>query len=111
MDDRITGRTNWVEIEFKCKPGCLHRRPCIISPYHYRLDWLMWFSAFQNYQHNPWLLHLAGKILAGDPAVQSLLVSNYPFTDNPPKYVLCSYYMNEVTNELQNYLVMLFTPL
>lgn len=84
-DDRITSRTNWIEIEFKCKPGSLHRRPCIISPYHYRLDWLMWFSAFQSYQHNPWLLHLTGKILAGDPVVQSLLVSNYPFTDEPPK--------------------------
>ena len=37
----------WQEIEFKCKPGSVDRRPCIISPYHYRLDWLMWFAAFQ----------------------------------------------------------------
>ncbi|XP_033022764.1 lipase maturation factor 1 isoform X2 [Lacerta agilis] len=37
----------WEEYEFKCKPGDLHRRPCLISPYHYRLDWLMWFAAFQ----------------------------------------------------------------
>lgn len=37
----------WREYEFKCKPGNLKRRPCVISPYHYRLDWLMWFAAFQ----------------------------------------------------------------
>ena len=37
----------WKEIEFKCKPGSVDRRPCVISPYHYRLDWLMWFAAFQ----------------------------------------------------------------
>ncbi|NWI05820.1 LMF1 factor, partial [Tichodroma muraria] len=37
----------WEEFEFKCKPGDLRRRPCLISPYHYRLDWLMWFAAFQ----------------------------------------------------------------
>ena len=27
--------------------GDVKRRPCLISPYHYRLDWLMWFAAFQ----------------------------------------------------------------
>ena len=51
----------WREYEFKCKPGNTSRTPCLISPYHYTLDWLMWFAAFQRYQHNPWLLHLAGK--------------------------------------------------
>lgn len=38
---------HWEEFEFKCKPGEPRRRPCLISPYHYRLDWLMWFAAFQ----------------------------------------------------------------
>lgn len=37
----------WKEYEFKCKPGSVTRRPCVITPYHYRLDWLMWFAAFQ----------------------------------------------------------------
>lgn len=37
----------WEEYQFVCKPGDIHRRPCLISPYHYRLDWLMWFAAFQ----------------------------------------------------------------
>lgn len=39
--------TKWEEYEFKCKPGRINRRPCVISPYHYRLDWLLWFAAFQ----------------------------------------------------------------
>ena len=39
----------WEELEFNCKPGNITRRPCVISPYHYRLDWLMWFAAFQVY--------------------------------------------------------------
>lgn len=37
----------WREFEFKCKPGAVARRPCLISPYHYRLDWLAWFAGFQ----------------------------------------------------------------
>ena len=44
---RAGERAEWKEIEFKCKPGTTDRRPCLISPYHYRLDWLMWFAAFQ----------------------------------------------------------------
>ena len=70
----------WREYEFKCKPGNVFRRPCFISPYHYRLDWLMWFAAFQSYQHNPWLLHLMGKMLENDPLVDSLVHYN-PFKD------------------------------
>nr|XP_005993174.1 PREDICTED: lipase maturation factor 1 isoform X3 [Latimeria chalumnae] len=42
----------WEEYEFKCKPGDLKRRPCLITPYHYRLDWLMWFAAFQIFLHD-----------------------------------------------------------
>jgi hypothetical protein len=39
LDRKLTSDTKWTEIEFKCKPGRLDRRPCVISPYHYRLDW------------------------------------------------------------------------
>uniref|UniRef100_A0A2K5DWR6 Lipase maturation factor n=2 Tax=Aotus nancymaae TaxID=37293 RepID=A0A2K5DWR6_AOTNA len=73
----------WEDYEFKCKPGDPSRRPCLISPYHYRLDWLMWFSAFQTYEHNEWILRLAGKLLAGDAAALSLLAHS-PFEGRPP---------------------------
>lgn len=39
--------TVWEDYEFKCKPGDPWRRPCLISPYHHRLDWLMWSAALQ----------------------------------------------------------------
>uniref|UniRef100_A0A2K5NU18 Lipase maturation factor n=4 Tax=Cercocebus atys TaxID=9531 RepID=A0A2K5NU18_CERAT len=73
----------WEDYEFKCKPGDPSRRPCLISPYHYRLDWLMWFASFQTYEHNDWILHLAGKLLASDAEALSLLAHN-PFASRPP---------------------------
>ncbi|PNJ01637.1 LMF1 isoform 4 [Pongo abelii] len=73
----------WEDYEFKCKPGDPSRRPCLMSPYHYRLDWLMCFAAFQTYEQNDWILHLAGKLLASDPEALSLLAHN-PFAGRPP---------------------------
>ena len=47
----------------------------------------MWFAAFQSYQHNPWLLHLMGKLLSSPAEVDSLLASN-PFPlDRPPLHM------------------------
>ncbi|TDG98365.1 hypothetical protein EPR50_G00217230 [Perca flavescens] len=68
----------WEEYQFLCKPGDLYRRPCVISPYHYRLDWLMWFAAFQTYEQSEWVIHIAGRLLSNDSAVLSLLDHN-PF--------------------------------
>ncbi|XP_076615184.1 lipase maturation factor 1 isoform X1 [Chaetodon auriga] len=68
----------WEEYQFLCKPGDIYRRPCLISPYHYRLDWLMWFAAFQTYEQSEWVIHIAGRLLSNDSAVLSLLDHN-PF--------------------------------
>ncbi|XP_045317779.1 lipase maturation factor 1 isoform X5 [Leopardus geoffroyi] len=82
----------WEDYGFKCKPGDPGRRPCLISPYHYRLDWLMWFAAFQTYEHNEWIIHLAGKLLANDREALSLLAFN-PFKDRaPPRWVRGEHY-------------------
>ncbi|XP_059835738.1 lipase maturation factor 1 isoform X1 [Hypanus sabinus] len=82
----------WEEYEFKCKPGNLKRRPCVISPYHYRLDWLMWFAAFQTYEQNEWLIHLAGRLLMNDSLVMSLMEYN-PFQDGgPPRWIRGEHY-------------------
>ncbi|XP_015774556.1 PREDICTED: lipase maturation factor 1-like [Acropora digitifera] len=77
----------WEEYQFHCKPGDPKRRPCVISPYHYRLDWLMWFAAFQNYQYNPWLIHLAAKLLANDEQATSLIAYNPFFNGTPPTFI------------------------
>ena len=81
-------KKHWHEYDFKCKPGSLTQAPCLISPYHYRLDWLMWFAAFQNHQYNPWLVHLVAKMLVNDPIIDSLLLKN-PFKgqNSPPKFI------------------------
>ncbi|XP_061848537.1 lipase maturation factor 1 isoform X2 [Colius striatus] len=77
----------WEEYDFKCKPGDLKRRPCFISPYHYRLDWLMWFAAFQTYEQNEWIIHLAGKLLAQEEETLSLMATN-PFAGRaPPRWI------------------------
>jgi len=90
--------TVWEEYEFKCKPGNTSSTPCLISPYHYRLDWLMWFAAFQQYQQNPWLLHLMGKMMENDPVVDSLIKKN-PFKGKkPPKFVRAMHYKYTFTS-------------
>jgi hypothetical protein len=73
VDTILSSQTKWLDYEFNCKPGSLDRRPCLISPYHYRMDWLMWFAAFQNYQQCPWLVVLINKLLKGSPEARALL--------------------------------------
>ena len=45
--------TAWRAYEFPCKPGDPARRPCIIAPYHYRLDWQIWFAAMSETYRKP----------------------------------------------------------
>eukprot|EP00116_Pleurobrachia_bachei_P009078 sb/3469340/ len=89
----ITAQTKWQEFEFKCKPGDLYRRPCVISPYHYRLDWLMWFAAFQRYQDNPWFINLVAKLLEGDEGVRGLIARDPFNTTAPPKFVRAQHFL------------------
>jgi len=82
---------DWRPYEFKCKPGDPMRRPCVVSPYHYRLDWLMWFAAMSRPEVHPWSLHLVWKLLHGDPGVLGLL-ANDPFAGAPPRFIRGSLY-------------------
>jgi hypothetical protein len=88
--------TEWREYEFPCKPGDVMRRPCVISPYHYRLDWQLWFAAMSSAGREPWLLHLVDKLLAGDAGVKRLLAVD-PFPDAPPRYIRADLYRYEFT--------------
>jgi hypothetical protein len=88
----------WLEYEFHCKPGDINRRPCLISPFHYRLDWLMWFAAFQSYQYNPWLLHLMGKLLTTPDDVKGLIAFN-PFQNmEVPRFIKAQHYSYRFTS-------------
>jgi len=82
---------DWRPYEFKCKPGNPSRRPCWISPYHYRLDWQMWFAAMPGAGVEPWLLRLVAKLLEGEPAVRGLLAPG-PFEEHPPRWIRARYY-------------------
>jgi hypothetical protein len=96
-DEMITEETVWSEYEWKCKPGDPRRRPCFVTPYHYRLDWLIWFAAMSNYERHPWVIHLVWKLLHNDPGALSLLADN-PFPEKPPRFVRIELYRYEFTD-------------
>ena len=85
-DEVLGDQTRWLPYEFKCKPGDPERRPCIIAPYQYRIDWQIWFAAMSTADRYPWTLHLLWKLLHNDPGALSLLATN-PFPDAPPRWV------------------------
>jgi hypothetical protein len=81
----------WIDYEFKCKPGAVDRRPCVVSPYHHRLDWQMWFAAMSRPELEPWFFRFVQKLLRGDPAVLSLMADG-PFRTRPPRYIRAELY-------------------
>jgi hypothetical protein len=88
----LTPDARWREYEFKGKPGETRRRPPIVSPYHYRLDWQMWFAPMSSYAEHPWILNLVARLLQGDEAVLRLLRKN-PFPATPPRHVRAELYL------------------
>ncbi len=85
-DAVATPATKWHQYEFKAKPGNLARRLPLVSPYHYRLDWQMWFAAMSGFEDNIWILNLLAKLLRNDGPVLGLLAHN-PFPAAPPKLI------------------------
>ncbi len=85
-DQTVTPATRWEAYEWKCKPGDPARRPCLMSPYHYRLDWLIWFAAMGDPAEYPWAIHLVWKLLQADRGSLSLLASD-PFGGQPPRHI------------------------
>lgn len=85
-DDVLAGDARWLEYEFPCKPGDPHRAPCLITPYHYRLDWQMWFAGHADEAHDGWFLRLIYDLLRENRAVTALLEKD-PFEGRPPRYV------------------------
>ncbi|MBV8759623.1 MAG: lipase maturation factor family protein [Deltaproteobacteria bacterium] len=79
-------RATWQAYELPCKPTALDRRPCVLGPYHRRLDWLIWFSAMYDQPEDPWIIHFVWKLLDGDTTIRQLLGVD-PFAGKPPKWV------------------------
>src|SRR5579859_1735035 len=81
----------WEPYELPCMPGDVRRRPCIVTPYHYRLDWQMWFAGNDAArgeipENEPWLVHLVWQLLEGDASPRRLLARD-PFPDAPPRWI------------------------
>ncbi len=82
----ITPQTEWLEYEFKAKPGDLARRPPQYAPYHLRLDWLMWFAAMSSPMYHEWFVPFLGKLLEADGPTLRLLRTD-PFEGRRPQFV------------------------
>ncbi|MEF8828404.1 MAG: lipase maturation factor family protein [Haloarcula sp.] len=86
-DDVVTADTEWRTYEFKGKPTDPTQRPRQVAPYHYRLDWQLWFAAMApSPRRSPWVLALLDRLLAGDEATETLLAS-VPFSETTPTHV------------------------
>ncbi|HEY3254458.1 MAG TPA: lipase maturation factor family protein, partial [Polyangiaceae bacterium] len=81
--------------ELPCKPGRVDRRPCWVTPYHYRLDWQLWFVPLSPDYQRRWFLSLTRKLLQGDRAVLALFAEN-PFPERPPHFIRASFYRYEL---------------
>lgn len=93
-DDPAQPGARWQAYEFPCKPGDVDRRPCAITPYHHRLDWLLWFAAMGEPDDYPWVAHLVWKLLHGHEEVSSLLFDD-PFAERPPRAIRIELYRYE----------------
>lgn len=87
---------NWVEYEFKYKPGDVDHPLKWNIPHQPRLDWQMWFAALGSLDSNPWLSRLFERILENSPHVMDLFASN-PFPDKPPLLVRARMYQYDFT--------------
>lgn len=94
--DHIGPDTRWQEYQFPCKPGDVSRRPCIISPYHYRADWQIWFAAMSQASREPWLIHFVDQLLRGDRLAKRLLAVD-PFPAEPPRFIRAQLYRYQFT--------------
>jgi hypothetical protein len=83
--------TRWLEYEFKGKPTDPRRRPPQVAPYHFRLDWLMWFLPFSPGYGDTWFIRFIERLLRGDRDTLRLLRRD-PFPDGPPTWVRARLY-------------------
>ncbi|PUB23576.1 lipase maturation factor [Promicromonospora sp. AC04] len=81
---RRPGPDDWVEYEFRGKPGPTGRRPPQVAPYHLRLDWLMWFLPLGH--DATWFRVFLRRLLEADPPTLRLLRRD-PFGGQPPSAV------------------------
>jgi hypothetical protein len=78
--------SDWLEYEFKARPGPVRRLAPQVAPYHLRLDWLMWFIPLSPRYAQGWFLKLLMRLLEADRPTLRLLRRS-PFGDERPRWV------------------------
>lgn len=96
VNTHVDGHTEWREYGFRGKPGDVARTPRQWSPYHLRLDWLMWFAALSPSYADPWIGRFCQGLLTNATDIVKLLRDN-PFPDEPPTYVRAVLYRYRFT--------------
>jgi hypothetical protein len=86
LDEQLGPETAWSTYEFPCKPGDPGRAPCWMSPWHRRLDWLMWFAAMGPPLDSPWFAGLLEGLFDARPAVLALLAHD-PLAGRRPAWI------------------------
>ena len=89
----------WQEFEFLYKPGNTSEAPKFMLPHQPRLDWQMWFAALGSYQHNPWLVSLAYRLLEGREEVARLMSPSCSWRRKTPKYIRAKKYIYTFTSD------------
>lgn len=92
MDDDPGPDSEWKAYDFPCKPTDVAEAPCLVTPYHYRVDWQLWFAAMSEITEEPWLVHMVALLLAADRPVLDLLEHD-PFDGKPPKAIRIDRYV------------------
>jgi Lipase maturation factor len=86
VEEDPTPDTPWLEYEFRAKPGDPRRTPPQVAPYHYRLDWLMWFLPLSPLYGETWFMPFLARLLQADRSILRLLRRD-PFGGRPPVWV------------------------
>lgn len=80
--------TTWLSYDFRYKPGDAARPPIFAGLHMPRLDWQMWFVAFEHgsARRSRWVADLLDRLATGSPRVLALLAEP-PFPEGPPRFV------------------------
>ncbi|MEU7041004.1 lipase maturation factor family protein [Streptomyces varsoviensis] len=85
-DAELTEGTVWHEYGFYGKPGEPGRWPRQWAPFHWRLDWMLWFVPLSPAYGRSWFDGFVERLLLNDRDTLRLLRHN-PFPDGRPAHV------------------------